>query len=200
LDDIFYAYNNKHSHKQEYKKRRYVFWNKKEAYKILSEKDFCEILEQTDIVVKQTEWRYRTNKKIFVKFLGKDLWNNLTNIIREDYPEYFIYFKQVEKQHRHFNCNMFAARKSVSDKYCEWLFAILNKLDMQEKAIKGEEFHNRELGYVSEFLFKVWILKENLRYEAIPVVNIEDKYAVTGVMNYREFMHFFFRKLLGLKV
>jgi hypothetical protein len=124
----------------------------------------------------------------------------LTDIIRDNYPEYFVYFKKVEKQHTHFNCNMFATRKSLSDKYCEWLFGILEKLDIKEKAIKGEEFHNRELGYVSEFLFKVWILKENLRYEVIPVVNIEDKYSVTGVMNYKEFIYFFCRKLLGLKV
>jgi len=60
----------------------------------------------------------------------------------------------------------------------------------------GESYSKRELGYLSEFLFKVWIEYNNVTHIVVPVVNTEDRYAVCGVMNLLDLFKFVLYKLI----
>ena len=56
--------------------------------------------------------------------------------------------------------NMFLMRRELVDKYCRWLFPILEEL---ERRIGGENlsaFQGRLYGRVSEILFNVWLEEE----------------------------------------
>ena len=59
--------------------------------------------------------------------------------------------------------NMFVASKALIDKYCEWLFMILGKVEDKVDLKVRSDYQKRVFGFLSERLFNVWIEKNNLK-------------------------------------
>lgn len=172
---------------------RYIAFNKKNLYSILSENE-CEcLLEKCDIIVKENERRKMTNKSIFIRLLGESFWNQISSLINMEFHDYYEEFEKVAGGHTHLNCNMFIGKRDVVNDYCEWLFAVLDRMDTLRIQDTGDRYHNRELGYLGELLFEVWLKRNDICYKVVPVVNIDDKQAVNGVMNIPEFVEFYIK-------
>lgn len=170
---------------------RYVMLNKKAAYSILTKADCDKLLSQCDVIVKETEKRKMTNQIIFTRLLGEDFWKQIRNLIAMEFVDYLEEFEKTAQGYTHLNCNMFIGKKSIMDEYCQWLFSVLDRMDQLHIEETKDRYHNRELGYLGELLFEVWLKKNHIQYEAVPAVNIDDKYSVNGVMNIPEFVKFF---------
>lgn len=61
-------------------------------------------------------------------------------------------------------CNMFICKKELIDKYCEWLFNELTKMNKHD-------FENtpRIVGYIAEYIFSAWLHINNykIRYQTV---------------------------------
>ena len=70
---------------------------------------------------------------------------------------------------------MFAMRKKYFDQYCEWLFDVLLKLENQLQIEYYDSYQKRVFGFLSERLFNVWLLKQNLSIKEMPIVFLENE-------------------------
>ena len=73
-------------------------------------------------------------------------------------------FDKIHNQEYYYNCNMFICKKEIIDKYCEFLFNNLAKLD------KSFFIHDpRICGYLAEYTFGFWLQYQNYNIKAIKV-------------------------------
>ena len=100
---------------------------------------------------------------------GRDLLLSAMNAYQ---PEYVEAFHDMAAGQGFFRCNMFFARKAVFDAYCEWLFSFL--LPAAER-MDAERLHGKEkrvLGFWSERMLTVWLLRQNLRIKELPFLEL----------------------------
>lgn len=171
-------------------KGRHVFISKKNKYRILSVNELEDMLKGKDILVKQSRYSKLTNEQLLRRNLGIELYDNMTEVINNGEDKYIDYYREVSNEHYHLNCNMFYGDKKIVDKYCEWLFDVLNKIDENHKVKSGEYYRNRELGYLSEILFEVWLKTNSIKYDIVPAINIDNYMEVDGCMNLFEFIKY----------
>lgn len=72
--------------------------------------------------------------------------------------------------------NMFAMRKDLADKWCEWLFGVLSELEERLDLSCYSANDARVFGFVSERLLDYWIESNGLAYAEMPVVNLENQH------------------------
>jgi len=70
--------------------------------------------------------------------------------------------------------NMFVMKKEYLNKYCEWLFDILFELEKRIDISQYDAFHARVFGRISERLLDIWINTNNLNYDEIKVIDMEN--------------------------
>ena len=95
-------------------------------------------------------------------------------IIEEQCPEYLTEFDKLHKRTSAHMFNMFIMKREYLDKYCDWIFKILFELEQRVKPEQYDSFHARYLGRISELLFDVWINTNNLKYEEIKVIDMQN--------------------------
>ena len=81
----------------------------------------------------------------------------LVNVIEEYYPEYKNSLKKVFSRIGISYLNMFIANSSIFDKYSEWLFDVLFKVEERIDISEYDTNHKRVFGYLSEVLLNVYI-------------------------------------------
>lgn len=160
------------SHKHELFHREFVLHKKN--IRILSAEELINLISGSELLVKNSDYDFVSNKERFQMILGDELLDDLQAIITQDTPEYLSTYINLLQENRHFNCNMFFGKKEIIDRYCGWLFYILGKLDAMHMKKYGDWYHHRELGYCGELLFKVWIIKNEVPYQIVDAVNIEN--------------------------
>lgn len=143
----------------------------------LLEKDYIEqILEQYDMIIPDSrcaeeggmEAHYAARHNV------KDLMV-CGEIIREKYPEYMIAFHIAMNANLISTGNMLITRKKIFDEYCEWLFDILFEAEKQIDFSKYDSYQGRVMGFLSERLFRVWLLQHSYRIREEEVKMIETK-------------------------
>ena len=146
----------------------YVF---RRRFRLMGEADLKDILNEYDICVKISRYRSIGNEQAFAKSIP-EIQTYMKNAFLEIHPEYTQCYNEYAAKHRHYNCNMFYCEKDLIDRYCEWIFPILNYIDEEHCHETGMYYNNRELGYVAEFLFGMWIHYNNLKAKVVAVVSI----------------------------
>lgn len=89
--------------------------------------------------------------------------NIMRKVIRDYWPDYLSALHEVFDGESMSVCNMFIAGKKVSDGYCEWLFAVMSKIEDLISQDKELASYSRVRGYLSEILLNVYVMKNNLR-------------------------------------
>ncbi|GAA0783907.1 DUF4422 domain-containing protein [Hathewaya limosa] len=105
-------------------------------------------------------------------------------IIETDYPEYMESFKSVMNGRTLHLYNMFIMKKDDFDKYCEWLFHILFKLEGSIDISSYDNYQKRIYGFLSERLFNVWIAKQEFNIKELPILNMEKVEWVKKIKNF----------------
>ncbi len=82
-------------------------------------------------------------------------WKKMTEVISERGPEYLNSLEYIEKSHFYIPYNMFIMRKNVLDKYCEWLWPILEECE-KRCGVKEDRYQNRYIGFLAERLMSVY--------------------------------------------
>ena len=78
--------------------------------------------------------------------------------IREHSPEYYESALDVLRSNWYYCCNLFVSRKSLFDRYCEWLFPLIQRIEKEAEEKEAED--SRYIGYVVEMiLFNTYMRK-----------------------------------------
>ena len=113
-------------------------------------------------------------KDWYVKCDGKEKDLKTTEaVLNELFPEYAESYRRVLQQNEAFYCNMFIMKKTLLNKYCTWLFSILELVESRTDLKNYTPVEARIYGYLSEILLNVWVYQNRIDYYEIPVVNTE---------------------------
>lgn len=130
-----------------------------EEYERKDAKCIKKLLEEYDIILPQphkmpfsVEFNYRDIHH------GNDL-ETLKKIIIDLYPEYIPSFEKCMKRETFYLFNMFVCKRSIFEKYAEWLFDILFQLEKEIDIEYYTVYQSRVFGFLSERLFGVFIDK-----------------------------------------
>ena len=150
--------------------------SEKEKFEILLSKEEADkILENTDIILSKERKYYIENLYNHYKHtMYIEPLDETGKIIEEKYPEYINEFKKLHKRTSAHMFNMFIMKKELLDEYCTWLFDILFELEKRMGDEKYDTFHSRFYGRISELLLDVWINTNNLKYEEIKIVDMQN--------------------------
>lgn len=141
---------------------------------VLSDVEIKELLKETDIILPKKRNYYIENLYDHYRHTMYIEPLDVTGeIIKEFYPEYYKEFEKLHKRTSAHMFNMFIMKRKDFDKYCEWLFDILGKLEKRVDSSKYDSFHARFYGRVSELLLDIWLETNNLKYKEVPVMSME---------------------------
>jgi len=106
---------------------------------------------------------------------GKDL-DICREVIAEKCPEYLPAFDIVMQSILVSVGNMWITRKDIYDRYCEWLFDILFEAEKRIDTTGYDAYQQRVMGFLSERLFRVWLLMQPLKIteEKVKMIAPED--------------------------
>lgn len=91
------------------------------------------------------------------RYLAQVDWEALLAALAECSPEYAKVFSAILKQRYLYNYNIMILRAPVFQKYCEWLFPILERTE-QLSVPKGSERKDRYIGYIGEILATLYFM------------------------------------------
>jgi hypothetical protein len=164
--------------------RRHIVLNKKNWYRIYTAEELEKQLENHDLLVKASVKDRRSVVDKVTSLVGKDICDYTRQAVEDLFPGYMDAFERYVNQSVHFNCNMFVGKKKIMDGYCEWLFTILEYVEKLYFENDGKVYENREIGYLGEMLFRVYLEKNKVRYRIVDTINIEE--TVYGHGDFRE--------------
>lgn len=85
-------------------------------------------------------------------------------------PDYLETFDKVMNRKYLHPYNMFVAKKALIDRYCEWLFSILEYIESKIDMGGYDQYQRRVYGFLAERLFNVWIEKNKLTVAEKPII------------------------------
>lgn len=114
----------------------------------------------------------------------------LASVIDESQPEYikaaFRRFFYCNNKLSHYN--MFLMRRVDFEKYCGWLFPILESVEERIDISAYSPVQRRIFGYMAERLLNVWISANNIEVIEKPIIKI-DSFAEAQPSFFRRFSH-----------
>mgnify|MGYP001034398931 CR=1 FL=1 len=142
--------------------------------KILTAAQLEKKLKKYDVLLpKKRHYYIETNRSQYLHAHHAIGLQETENVIKEFYSEYLPSWDAVMKKRSGHRFNMFIMKKSLADKYCEWLFDILGKVEERIDISDWNQSEQRVFGYLSERLLDVWILKNKINYKDIPYMYME---------------------------
>ena len=129
---------------------------------VLTKNEAKEILKETDIILPQ-------KRKYYIENLY-DHYKHTSYVETLDETE----FDKLHKRTWAHMFNMFIMKKEILNEYCTWLFDILFELEKRTDPSKYDSFHARFYGRVSELLLDVWINKNQIKYEEVKVIDMQN--------------------------
>lgn len=131
---------------------------------LLTSKEVNKILNKNDILVKVSH-TYRLNMyEKLLQYISKDCFDKLNQVLFESNREEYDAFQKYLNKHSQVLFNMFIGKKEIINRYCEWLFPILQRVDQYQIDSTGERYHSREIGYLGELLFSFWLDYNKIHY------------------------------------
>lgn len=142
---------------------------------VLTEKDLDDKLQKVDVILPKKRNYYIENLySHYEHTMYVEPLEETRKIIQTKYPEYIEEFDKLHKRTSAHMFNMLIMKKDILNEYCTWLFDILFELQKQIDEKKYDSFHARFYGRISELLLDVWINKNQIKYEEIKVIDMQN--------------------------
>ncbi|MBO5068629.1 MAG: DUF4422 domain-containing protein [Clostridia bacterium] len=94
------------------------------------------------------------------------------DVIKTDYPEIYPFALEHKRKHKAYMCNMFVLKKEYFDRYCKFLFDILDKHEKEFDCLDYDTYAYRVSGFLSERLFDVF-MRYLIKVEKIKVKTVQ---------------------------
>lgn len=107
--------------------------------------------------------KYSTKKmkSILMESIGIWHFNKLNEIIKERYPDFYLYFDKTLYSHNFCSCNIIIAKNDLYNEYCTILFSILKEyVDYMNSNLSSDQINTalfRDPAYISEFITDAYI-------------------------------------------
>ena len=97
----------------------------------------------------------------------------MEKVIRDDYPDFYPAFQEMEKSTKAHLFNMFVMKRVVFDDYATFLFGVLEKVEQQVdlSTLEGQDL--RVFGFLSERLMDTWLHTRGYSYVEEPVISLD---------------------------
>lgn len=148
--------------------RRYFVYPKSESLhieqRLLAKEDIERSLAEYDLIAPSSGMRQEGSVLAhYVQHHHATDWQECGRVIIERCPQYYQAFDWSQRCNLISLGNMVIARKDVLDSYCEWLFDILFEVEKRIDTSSYDEYQKRVFGFLSERLFRVYMLQNGLR-------------------------------------
>jgi len=145
-----------------------------EKFNLLSKIQIADLMKTYDILLpKKRKYYIETIENHYSNAHNKSDLNLIRQIIQEKHPDYTHSFDLLMQQRELYLFNMFVMKKELFDTYMEWLFDILFELEKRVDISVYDTYQSRIFGFISERLFNVWIIKNQLNIKELKVENLE---------------------------
>lgn len=154
------------------------FFDIKDKEDIISKeetKKTINILESGKIIVPKIAYLGRSIERQYKHNHDNFIWDALINVLFEKYPDYKDIAEDVFKDNKMYPFNMFIAKKEFVNGYCEWLFNILFEVEKRVDIKNLNEYQLRYAGFLSERLFLIYLLKNNINLVEMNIVDENKK-------------------------
>ncbi len=143
--------------------RRYF---KNEKGKLLNQNDIKNYLRNYDILMAKKTYLIKNSlNETYKGTYYIKVFKETRKAIEKLHPECLNTYDNVMGQNS-FSCyNMFVTSKEIMSNYCNWLFPIIEELEIN---IDLEE-EKRIIGVITEYLFNVWVTYQNLNVKELPL-------------------------------
>lgn len=149
---------------------------KKKADRIISGRKLAQHLRDVDILLpKPRHYWIETNYSQYIHAHHEEDLNLTRQILQEKYPNYLPGFDHTMRKRSGHRFNMMVMKKELLDRYCAWLFDILQELESTLDITAYSPNDQRVFGFVGERLLDVWLETERLPYKNIPYVFLENQ-------------------------
>lgn len=119
-----------------------------------------------DVVVTIPILNFPTVGEVYAQDHNGEDWKIMMEGIKEIFPEYADTAKSVQEGIYYYAYNMFIARKTIFDAYCQWLFPILNYCEKHCKK-KENTYQNRYIGFLAERLLTIYMKHHEEEYKIV---------------------------------
>lgn len=160
--------------------RRYFVWRETEAVPISLEQKLLELsyieesLKSYDMIIPDSGMtRYGSVRRHYEdRHHIADLMT-CGEVLREKYPaDYPAFCWNLDINFVSLG-NMMIAPKPILDQYCEWLFDILFETEKRIDIQGYDDYQKRVFGFLSERLFRVWILNRRVKVREEAVIFLQ---------------------------
>lgn len=166
------------------KKRPIPFIRDKFSY-LLTEEQLKPLLRNSDILLpRQRNYYIETNYSHYIHAHPAESIEKTKDIIHQLFPEYDTAFEIVMNRRKAHMFNIFIMKKEIFDNYCNWLFTILFELEKILDISSYDSYNQRIFGFVSELLLDVYLLKNNLSYQELPVLFMENEHWIRKIVSF----------------
>lgn len=141
---------------------------------ILNQEDVEKQLERADVIVpKKRRYYIETLYSHYSNTHDSSHLDETRKVISELTPNYLTSYDKVMKQNSGYMFNMFIMSKELTDRYCSWLFPIIKELYERIDVSEYTPFEARLFGRISELLFNVWIVENELTVKEMPFIYMD---------------------------
>lgn len=151
-------------------------FSSKENY-FYSERELNKILNKYDIVV--GEKLYVPMKNVYEDYakyhFERDI-IQLKSVIENNYSDYLDAFELVFSRNYYCPANMLYCSAELFNRYCEWLFSVLEELEKKVDISKYNTEQARIYGFIGERLLNVWIEKNHLSKKEVRIIQTDSKF------------------------
>ena len=129
----------------------------------LSEDDVLRLVDNEVDVVLPYPMPYEPNIEVHhERYLKEEDWNGVLKAVEELQPDYVKVCQEILSQQYLYNYNILVARKEVLEKYCNWLFPILERVEVLSVP-KEKDRKDRYIGYIGETLTTLYFMANRER-------------------------------------
>lgn len=156
-------------------RRHFSLKPKKDRFSsVVSKKEICALLEDTDVIVPKKQKYYIENLYDHYAHTHKEEHLViLREVLSEKSPEYLDEFEALKKRTSAHMFNMFVMKRESLDLYLSWMFDILFEVEKRMDFDKMSPFEARMMGRLSELMLDMWLNKNQIEYKEIPCVYME---------------------------
>ncbi|MBE6369302.1 MAG: DUF4422 domain-containing protein [Lentisphaerae bacterium] len=177
LTALYWAWKNLHADYYGLCHYRRYFTGKRRGKKferIAGYADLAAALQQVPLILpKPRKYFIESNYQQYIHAHHAEDLEVTRRVITDIAPDYLAAYDQVMQRSYGSRFNMFVMRRDLFNNYCQWLFGILFELEKRLDISAYSAYDARVFGFVGERLLDVYVLKNQLAYTTMELVNLE---------------------------
>lgn len=127
----------------------------------ISDQDVKQMIEHdVDVILPYPTIHEPDIREHHERYIKESDWNAALQALKELEPEYYKSYDDIFSQQYLYNYNILVAKAAVLERYCQWLFPILERVEELSEP-KGSGRADRYIGYIGENLLTLYFMRHS---------------------------------------